>query len=333
MKLLVIAKKPLGDILTRLTEEIKQLGAECKVSDVYLPNEDFDVVLVIGEDRDVLKVIQEMGSDIRPVLGISIIGKEGFLTEIPIGSHSKCLRLLVDKKFSIERITRLKVKCSKCLLYALNEVAIFPSKSATLMEYALYVDNEFIWRDYSDGLIISTPHGSTAYSMSAGGPIISPKSKVFSIVSVNSLDPARRPLVIPDTSKVVISDINSRYTPEIVVDGIRRQKVTSDIEISKARKNALLIKFDRDSEPKIKERIEKKIEFAKEIQTLPPSAKLILKVLEYEGEMTQKDLVKNTMLPARTVRHALKLLLSKGFIREKPSLLRDARQKIYQIRK
>ncbi len=332
LKLLIITKRPMGSFFKEMEKEIKLLGFDYYVEQKYNEKLKADLVIVVGEDRDILESIQEMGNKTKPLLGVSITGKDGFLTETSLLDYKIFLRKILKNEYSIEKLTRIRIKCGKNHAYALNEAAIFPSKSASLMEYALYVDEEFLWRDYSDGVIISTPYGSTAYAMSAGGPIISPKSKVLSIVSVNSIDPSRRPLIVPDNSLISIRDVNSRYIPEIVVDGIRRLRVTSDIQITKSRKPVEFIRILSKSAQPLQEKIKKKMAFAQELQNLPPSAKLVLKILEYEGALSQKELIKKTMLPPRTVRHALKLLINKGFVRERPALLRDARQKIYQIK-
>jgi len=316
--------------IEKLRKVLKEKKINYTIVDKFDPNIEHDVVFVIGEDRDVLATVQEMKTNVKPILGISITGATGFLTEVDIENIKATIHKFDKGDYTIEKLRRIRVSCSKCTAYALNEVAIFPSKSATLMEYALYVDDELIWRDFSDGIIVSTPLGSTAYSMSAGGPIISPKAKVFSIVSVNSMDPTRRPLIVSDNSIISIRDIVSKHAPEVIIDGIKRYKVLDAIKITKSRSPALLIRFKKDKQ-ELHEKIKKKMEFARELMNLPPSAKFILKILEYEGPQSQKNLIKKTMLPPRTVRHALKILIDKGIIREKIALTRDARQKIYSI--
>src|SRR3990170_4660485 len=92
----------------------------------------------------------------------------------------------------------------------INNLEVFTSKSATLMKYTLRVNGEEVWHDSSDGVIISTPIGSSAYSMSAGGPVIFQDSPVFGIISVNSLDVTRRPLIVSNESLIEVDDISSR---------------------------------------------------------------------------------------------------------------------------
>ncbi len=328
MKVLLLYNRELREILDKVESALKISGIEYTISQDYAKSGDYDYVIVVGEDRDVLKTFIQMGLDTIPILGVSITGTKGFLTNLSLDEFQRALSSLKKGDFSTRKIDRLSVQADKVNSYAINEVAIFPSKSATLMEYTLYVDGEFMWRDYSDGVIVATPYGSTAYSMSAGGPIIHPNAKVFSIVSVNSVDPTRRPLVVPNSSKIELREITGRFHPEVIVDGCLRSKIRGDVIIKKARKPALLITFDRDE---LSEKMRRKIEFAKELQTLPPSAKLILTVLKYEKKLSLKEIIRKTMLPRRTVSYAIKLLLEKGLIKESKVLLRDAREKIYEV--
>ena len=93
---------------------------------------------------------------------------------------------------------------------------------------------------------------------------------------------------------------------------------------------ARIVRMNADST--VVSALAKKVKLAEELLAMPPSSKLLLKILEYEGSMTQKELASKTLLPARTVRLALKHLMNKGYIKRKVSI-RDARQKIYEITK
>jgi NAD+ kinase len=198
-----------------------------------------------------------------------------------------------------------------------------------LMEHVLKIDGNDVWHDNSDGVIISTPTGSTAYTMSAGGPMVLQKSQVFLIVSVNSLDNTRRPLVVPNDVMVEVMDITSRYHCEVVLDGGRRVRIKKTLGCSKHEFPARLVRLVGNSSAA--SLMAKKVKLAEDMLKMPPSAKLILKTLEYEGTLSQKDLAARTMLPERTVRLSLSHLLSQGYVKKKTSL-RDARQRIYELK-
>jgi len=194
-----------------------------------------------------------------------------------------------------------------------------------LIDYVLEVDGETIWRDSGDGVIVSTPVGSTAYAFSAGGPIVMRNAEDFVLVPVNSLNPVRRPLVVSDRSVIGFRELSSRYRLEAIVDGIVRTRVRREIIVVKADKPAYFIKIGR----RLREQIEKKTRLITVNEDMPPSAKYVYKMLEIYGEATAKDLVKITGLPERTIRYALSILVKKGLVEKKTSL-RDVRTNIYR---
>lgn len=287
------------------------------------------IALVVGSDSDVLKAFQELGDKDVPVLGISDAEVKGFLTESTLNDLRSSMESIISGNYKIEESTRLLVSVDdKHRITATNEAALFSSKSATLIEYTLNIDDEIVWRDYGDGVIIATPLGSSAYALSAGGPMVAHKARVFVIVPVNSLDVTRRPLVVSDESKIKINGIHSRSKCEVIVDGNIRLKVYNNIKIEKHSVPAKLIRLLGSSY--VLEKMARKVQLAEELLKIPPSAKLILKTLEYEGPLTHRELVRKTMLPERTIRQALAILIGKGMVKRKP-LLRDARRRIYYI--
>ncbi len=290
-----------------------------------------DCILVLGGDRGVRNYFHRTFDSSIPVLGISEGESSGFLAQIDLKEFTNYVRRLKKKDYTVEEVPRLGVKIDGKSVYpVLNDVAVFSSKSAMLMEHTLRVNGQEVWHDNSDGIIIATPIGSSAYSMSAGGPVIFQESGVFEIISVNSLDVTRRPLIVSNDSLIEIDDIYARLHCEVVLDGIDRYKVKKIVECSKFLPSAKIIRLKKDSTAI--SALAKKVHLAEELLSMPPSSKLLLKTLEYEGALTQKDLANKTLLPDRTVRLALSHLLEKGYVKKKVSI-RDARQKIYEISK
>jgi len=264
-------------------------------------------------------------------LGISEGEASGFLAQIDLREFSSYVKILKKQNYTIEEVPRLGVKIDGKNVYpVLNDVAVFSSKSAILMEHTLRVNGEEVWHDNSDGIIVSTPIGSSAYSMSAGGPVLFQDSAVFEIISVNSLDVTRRPIIVSNASFIEIDDIYARLHCEVVLDGLERYNVNKIVECTQSLPPAKIIRLKKDSTAI--SALAKKVHLAEELLSMPPSSKLLLKTLEYEGSMTQKDLANKTLLPPRTVRLALSHLLKKGYVKKKVSI-RDARQKIYEISK
>jgi NAD+ kinase len=321
-----------GALLSKVKRTLESLRVKTQImKDDYQTAKEVDLVMVAGGDRGILDYFHRVDTDSAPVLGIYETDSTGFLAQLEVRDLESAVSRLKRNDYSVDEVFRLAVKVDgKQVDPVLNDVAVFPSKSATLMEHVLRIDGNDIWHDNSDGVIISTPTGSTAYSMSAGGPMVLQKAPVFLVVSVNSLDNTRRPLVVPNDSKLEITDITSRYHCEVVVDGGRRMQVKKMIECSRHEFPARLVRLAGGSSSAAS-LMAKKVKLAEDMLKMPPSAKLILKTLEYEGALSQKDLAARTMLPERTIRLSLSHLINQGYVKKKTSL-RDARQRIYELK-
>lgn len=296
---------------------------------------DVDVLTVIGSDRFLLKSLLELGNINIPILPIASMGQPDFLFDVLVTNFETIIDDLIASRWSKEEKTRLVAEIAgRETPPLLNDIGIFAKRSATLIRYSLLINNEHFWKDGSDGLIIATPTGSTAYSLSVGGPVILNSASVFSIIPVNSVNPSRRPLVLSDDLEIVIQDLTSSVAIEAVLDGqIRRRIDSKPITIRKSTQNAIFVKFDIERVAELRGKLLKKTETSEDLaQELPPSAKLVLKVLEYQGQLSQKEIIEETKLPPRTVRYALSLLMSEGLVSKRLSL-RDSRQGIYQVKK
>lgn len=289
-----------------------------------------DCIVVPGGDRGVRKYFRNTNVPPVPVLGIHKSEEGGgFLAQISTKDLRMHAKRLERSEYTVEEIPRLGVKVDENQTYpVLNDAAIFSAKSAILMEHTLRVNGQEIWHDSSDGIIVSTPMGSTAYSMSAGGPMIFQGAQVFGIVSVNSLDVTRRPLIVPSDSLIEIDNMSARIHCEVVLDGTDRIGVKKSVTYAAYSPPAQVIRMNQDSTSVAA--LAKKVYLAEDLLSMPPSSKLLLKTLEYEGSMTQRELAIQTLLPNRTVRMALTRLVKRGYVKRKTSV-RDARSKIYEI--
>jgi NAD+ kinase len=321
-----------GTLLSQMKKTLDSLNIDTQImkDGNYKLAKEVDLILVAGGDRGILDYFHKVVTDSAPVLGVYESDSTGFLAQLEARDLESVTSRLKKSDYEVDEVFRLAVKVDgKEVEPVLNDVAVFPSKSAMLMEHMLRIDGKDVWHDNSDGIIISTPTGSTAYSMSAGGPMVLQKSHVFIVVSVNSVDNTRRPLVVPNDTILEIADIMSRYHCEVVLDGGSRLGIKKTLECYKHEFPARLVRLIGDSSAT--SLIVKKVKLAKDLLSMPPSAKLILKTLEYEGALSQKDLSSRTMLPERTMRLSLSHLLNGGYVKKKTSL-RDSRQKIYELR-
>jgi|TARA_Y100000310_G_scaffold345431_1_gene464900 NAD+ kinase len=287
-----------------------------------------DVILAIGDDNLILKTFRNLGKKQIPLLGIA--SAQSFLAQSDSASFMQHIDLIEKKKFNIFKRSRIVATFNNNQKYpALNDIGIFSSKSASLIRYTLNLNNEKLWKDNADGLIVSTPTGSTGYAFSAHGPIILDEPEVLSITPISSIE-KKSAVIISNKTKIMITDIQAS-SPVVIMDGGVRVPLKNDsVEIEKSRYDACFIEFSKDYaiETKLKKRT---VTLTPErTKNLPPSAKLVYKILSYEGNLTQKEIVNMSYLPERTARYALELLLKKRLITQQP-YLNDARQTVYGV--
>lgn len=291
---------------------------------------DADIIISVGNSFNVLRTFKEL-NDRTPLVLCVAISQSNFLSEITADQFQNALERLDAGKYTVEERSRLCITGTPLVFpLALNDVVLASRKSATLVSYALLKNGREIFRDTGDGLIISTPTGSTGYSVSAGGPIVMPEAKTIVTTPISSLN-QNKSIVFDNNDKIEIKSIYSSHGIDVIVDGGFRSAFTgTNIMIKKADVPARFIKF-KDLDKSVLERLRKRIEISKPAPTAaPPSAKFIFKILEYEGPLTQKELIKTTSLPSRTVRSGLTYLIKGKLIGEQKSL-RDSRYSIYYI--
>lgn len=287
-----------------------------------------ELVIAIGDDSFILGTFRTLGRLQMPVFAVASM--QSFLAQANSLNFRYYISLIKKNKYEILKRSRLAARFDKASSpIALNDISLFSSKSASLLKYSLMLNGEVFWKDISDGVVAATPTGSTGYSLSAGGPIILDEPNIIAVTSISSLE-KHSPLVVSSDTKIKISDI-SGYKPVLIIDGEARIPVnTKEIIIEKSPYSANFIAFSKEYslENKLKKRtINVNID---KLRGMPASSKLIYKILMHEGNMTQKELISASMLPERTARYALNLLLKKRLINSQPHLT-DARQTVYGI--
>ncbi len=156
-----------------------------------------DLIIAIGGDGTLLSSSRKFGSSGIPVLGVNL-GSLGFLTDVPPEELTNSIQQILYNNFEEEErfFLESKVNFEKTGNKALNEVVVHSKKVAQLMEYELFIDGKFVYRQRADGLIISTPTGSTAYSLSANGPIIHPSANAICLLPMLPHTLNSRPLIV-----------------------------------------------------------------------------------------------------------------------------------------
>ena len=215
------------------------------------PTDGTDLIIVIGGDGSMLSAAKDFQHLDVPFVGINL-GKVGFMADLDYGSVDQNLievlkgNCLPETKETIDCIYNGKSYT------AYNEIVLHTQKSYKLMQFEVKVNDNFVYRKRADGLIISTSNGSTAYSLSAGGPIVSPDVSALVITSLNPLSLSARPLLIPTDSKVEVSLTKTPPNTDsyIIIDGNEEIKVEEGLSTFKIQKSAkgfkLLHPLDHD---------------------------------------------------------------------------------------
>ena len=186
-----------------------------------------DLGIVIGGDGTMLHAARSLAPVGLPLIGVNL-GRLGYLTDIPADQMTQLIDELLAGQFTIEERIMLQVEVfSDDQLtehgVALNDVALVKGETGRMIEFETYVNGESVGRTRGDGMILSTPTGSTAYALSVGGPILHPllPAILFAPVCPHSL--GQRPLVLDDSSHIKIDIVDlAGANANVFVDGIHR---------------------------------------------------------------------------------------------------------------
>ncbi|WP_396157882.1 NAD kinase [Flavobacterium sp.] len=166
----------------------------------------FDILISIGGDGTILRAATFVRDSGIPMLGVNA-GRLGFLAKVQKDNIESFLQIVLEKKYSISERTLLTMECIPNssgidINFAMNEVTVSRKDTTSMITIDTYLNGEHLNSYWADGLIISTPTGSTGYSMSCGGPILTPEVKGFVITPIAPHNLSARPLVIPDDTEI-----------------------------------------------------------------------------------------------------------------------------------
>ena len=235
----------------RMDEEAAALAGRGGGMSASLMGEVADVVAVLGGDGTMLHAVSKLGQFEKPVAGIHI-GTLGFLTSCTDGELDELAGALAAGRYSTSRRTLLEVEVRRSgepveSFVALNEVSLARGATGRLVSLRVLVDGHLL-NDYrADGLLVATPTGSTAYSLAAGGPLISPSAGVFVITPVCPHSLSQRCLVLADDSVIELSPLDGEPVPMLfTVDGRDTMPILPDdrIVIRKAARSFHLLRLE-----------------------------------------------------------------------------------------
>ena len=194
--------------------------------------EKVDLIIVFGGDGTLLNSARQYLDSQIPILGVNM-GNVGFLTDLSVDNFETTITDILSGNYKIEERNLVSAKFDENHLYGLNEVVIHSGAYAQLMRYRLSVNNKVVYEQRSDGLIVATPTGSTAYSLSAGGPIIHPSLDVWTILPMLPQSLSSRPFIISSDENVEMELFEGpNDSAKICVDGQDDIDVSYGVKIS-----------------------------------------------------------------------------------------------------
>lgn len=212
-----------------------------------------DLIIALGGDGTFLRAARIMHGYLKPILGVNL-GGLGFLSEVTLDSLEKDLKLLIKGKYKIDyRITLdtevLRKKRKIRVTTALNDIVISKKALSRIINLEVFIDGRYVATYRADGIIVSTPTGSTAYNLSAGGPIVYPNSDVIVISPICPHTLTHRPLVIPSISKIEIGFGAPIRDVELTIDGQVGMGLDKDdkILVTKGKENVAIVLFEDTS--------------------------------------------------------------------------------------
>jgi NAD+ kinase len=203
-----------------------------------------DLIVVLGGDGTILNVVAMAGKNLKPIFGINV-GSLGFLTCVNSSAYREAVDAIVSGRISYSKRALLSVelRTNKRVLstvHALNDAVVSRGDLSRLIRLNAKVNGEALTEFNADGLIIATPTGSTAYSLSAGGPILSPESGVFVITPICPHVLTNRSVIVSDSSVIEISPGSREYPTFLSVDGREPVRLPRKAQIAICRAKAML---------------------------------------------------------------------------------------------
>lgn len=244
-----------GKILDNITKTIYNTIKEAKLFffkdaiDLNKSDIKLDLVISLGGDGTMLRAARELAAKGTPILGVNI-GNLGFLTEVESTEFPSAIKALKEGDYFIENRMMLSCEISndyeRKTFLALNDIVLAKGTLSRIVKYDINIDNKFYTTFISDGVIVSTPTGSTAYSLSAGGPLIYPTLNLISITPICPHSLGVRTTVIDSNSKILINRKKQREKVFLTVDGQEAVELNEidKVEITMSNLKCRLVKLN-----------------------------------------------------------------------------------------
>lgn len=258
MKIAIFCKNEdavLNGTAKELTEALSERGIE-----VISLDGDYDVLAVVGGDGTVLKAVGTLKNPNVPVFSINA-GTVGFLTSAERSDIPEIAKLLADGEYTVSERSALEITTDNDSYFALNDAVIERDKcsigNSVISKLRLSIDSKIVYDLRADGIIISTPTGSTAYSLSAGGVILTPNLNAFIATPICSHALSTRPIVFSDTNEARIDVLENSCPCVLCIDGkaVETLNQGQSAIVAKSKKTLKFIDFKMNFFENIKKKL------------------------------------------------------------------------------
>ncbi len=235
---------------------------------------DSDIVIAMGGDGTILRFSRWAAAQNKPILGVNL-GKLGFLAEVSTDELSECIDEIIRGDYIISN--RFTIGCSienqpELNIYGINDIVIDRGGLLRVIDVETYVDNDYLLTFKGDGLIIGTPTGSTGYSLSCGGPIVSPDTNVMIITPVSPHTLNARPIIIP-ADKVIRTVVSSpEKTVQLSADGQLQKHLNTPVELI-FRRSDIQVKLIKRKVRSYYDVLREKLMWGRDVRVAPVSDK------------------------------------------------------------
>ena len=223
-----------------IKNDVFQIPSEYSLVEFDVLAKQADILLAIGGDGTILSTVRRLGQSQKAILGIHI-GGLGFLSECTETNLDKCIRYILNNEYDISERMLLEVRIQSNgkeeIYWALNDVVVDHGPSARILKTEVHVSGDYLNTYEGDGLIISTPTGSTAYSLSSGGPIIYPNLDTITVTPICPHSLSARPIVLQSNENIALRFLDPFDGMAVAVDGQIRIEIDDQISLNIVRAN------------------------------------------------------------------------------------------------
>lgn len=227
----------------------QKIPASCLVKEQKLGSS-CNLLISLGGDGTILRNARILAPSETPILGINL-GKLGFLAEVSLDEMNECLDDILSNQYTIETRMMLESRGNgmKTTFTALNDVVVAKYGASRVMDIETYVNDDFLATFTGDGIIISTPTGSTAYALANGGPIVTPRNRSITISPICPHTLTARPVIVPDDSIITLKVLSAVAGIQLTADGQQEKQLSSPatVTVKRAPFEARLVKRRKTS--------------------------------------------------------------------------------------